>query len=191
MQKRNSPCFNPLVKVVTRTLSSVLSIKRASLLKQVTYNLKLSSSHCLMFCMAAEDLQCLYPLMKCVTRCPLNSLKVETMFGVSLLNHTLASPFKVIGKAIHIISSETPCKCMRVLNDSRWLSGSLDPSYALLWGGRKSLMQWTGSQSSGLIHPNWWIPVPLGHSSSCPSFPSSSTYPGLCTSHRLLFWRDS
>ena len=72
--------------------------------------------------------------MKCVTMCPLNSLKVETMFGVRLLNHTYACPFKVVGKALHINSYGTPCKCMRVLNDSRWLSGSFDPSYTSTFG---------------------------------------------------------
>ena len=52
------------------------------------------------------------------------------MFKVSLLNHTLAGPFSVVGKALNIISSKTPYKCMRVLNDSKWSSGSREPSYA-------------------------------------------------------------
>ena len=68
--------------------------------------------------------------MKCVTKCPLNSLNVEIEFGVSLLNHTLAGPFKMVGKVLHIISSRTPCKCMRVFNDSKWSSGSCESSYA-------------------------------------------------------------
>ena len=74
-----------------------------------------------MFSMAMEDLLCLYPPIKCVTKCPLNSSKVKTVFEVSLLNHTLASFFNVVGKALYIILSETPCRCMKVLNDSRWL----------------------------------------------------------------------
>ena len=82
-----------------------------------------------MFSMAAEDRLCLYPLMKCVTKWPLNSLKVETVFGVSLLNHALIGPFNVVGKALHIILSEASYRCMKVLNDSRWSSGSLDSSY--------------------------------------------------------------
>ena len=134
MEKRNSPYFKPLVKVVTRTLSFASLIKRATLLKWITYDLRLSSSHCLMFSMAAEDLLCLCPPMKCVTKCPLNSLKVETMFGVSLLNHTLAGPFSVVDNALHIISSRTPCRCMRVVNDSRWSCRSLNPSYASTCG---------------------------------------------------------
>ena len=72
--------------------------------------------------MAVEDLLCLYPPIKCVTKCPLNFLKVKIVFEVSLLNHTLPISFNVVGKALHIILSGIPCKCMRVLNDSRWSS---------------------------------------------------------------------
>ena len=106
------------------------------MLKWVTYDLRLSSSSYVMLSMAVKDLLCLCPPMKCVTKCPLNSLKVETMFGVSLLNHTLASPFNVVGKTLHIISSGIPCKCMRVLNDSKWSSGSRDLLYASICGIR-------------------------------------------------------
>ena len=58
------------------------------------------------------------------------------MFGVSLLNHALVGPFKVVGKALHIISSRTPCKCIRVSNDSKWSSGSSKPSYTSTYGIR-------------------------------------------------------
>ena len=118
------------MKAVTRTLSLASSVRKDSLLKHVTYDLRLSSSCCVMLSMAATDLLCLCPPMKCVTKCPLNSLKVDTVFEVSLLNHTLAGPFSVVGKALHIISSKTPYKCMRVLNDSKWSNGSREPSYA-------------------------------------------------------------
>ena len=151
MEKRNSPHFNPLVKAVTRTLS-VSSIKSASLLKQVTYNLRLLSSHCLMFSMAMEDHLCLCPLMKCMTKWPLNSLKVETVFGVSLLNHTLVGPFNVIGKALHIISSGAPFKCMRVLNDSRWSSGSWPVVCFYLW---HSKLHWEGE--GYYLGSEWWV----------------------------------
>lgn len=83
-----------------------------------------------MLSMAAEDILCLCPPMKCVTKCPLNFLKVETVFGLILLNHSLAGPLSVVGKALHKILFETPYRCIRVLNDSRWSSGSLDLSYA-------------------------------------------------------------
>ena len=100
------------MNVVTKNLSSALLIKRASLLKQVTYDLRLSSSHCLMFNRLVEDLLYLCPSIKWVTKCSLNSLKVEMVLEVSLLNHILASLLSVVGNALHIISSETPCRCM-------------------------------------------------------------------------------
>ena len=124
------------MKAMTKTLSSASLIKKASLLNRVTYDLKPSSSRCLMFSRLAEDLLYLYPPMKCATKCPLNSLKVETMLGAILLNHNLASPMSVVGKALHIMSFETPCRCMRVLNDSKWSSGSFDSSYASTFGIR-------------------------------------------------------
>ena len=72
--------------------------------------------------------------MKCVTKNPLNSLKVEMELKAILSNHTRAGPLSVVGKALHIISFRTPCRCMRVLNDSRWSEGSFDPSYASTCG---------------------------------------------------------
>lgn len=80
-------------------------------------------------------------------KCSLNSLKVEMVFEVSLLNYTLARPLSVIGKARHIILSKTPSRCMRVLNDSWWSSRSLDSSYAFTCGiqnfvGREKEVIW-------------------------------------------------
>ena len=134
MEKRNFPDFSPLVNVVTRTLSSASSIKRASSLKGVTYDLRLSSSRCLMFNGLVEDLLYLYPPIKWVMKCPLNSLKVATVLGASLLNYTLTGPLSVVGNTLHIISSETPCRCIRVFNDSRWSSGFREPSYVSTCG---------------------------------------------------------
>ena len=51
------------------------------------------------------------------------------MFGGSLPNHTLARPFNVVGKILHIISSRTPWRCMVVLNVAMWSQGSCVPSY--------------------------------------------------------------
>ena len=61
----------------------------------------------------------LCPPIKCEANYVLSSLKVLMELGVNLLNHTFAGPFSVVGKARHMISSATPCKCIRVLNDSR------------------------------------------------------------------------
>ena len=38
------------------------------------------------------------------------------VFGGILPNHTLAGAFDVVGKALHMILSGTPWKCMVVLN---------------------------------------------------------------------------
>ena len=53
--------------------------------------------------------------MKCEVNWALNSLKVLTEFGVNLLNQILTGPFSVVGKALHMISSGTPWRCIRVL----------------------------------------------------------------------------
>ena len=39
--------------------------------------------------------------------------------GVNLLNQILARPFSVVEKALHMILSATPYRCIRVLKDSR------------------------------------------------------------------------
>ena len=58
----------------------------------------------------------------------LNSLKVPMELGFNLLNQILAGPFSVVGKALHMISSATPCRYIKILKDSRWSRGFLDPS---------------------------------------------------------------
>ena len=47
--------------------------------------------------------------------------------GVNLLNQTLARPFNIVGKALHMMSFAIPYRCIKVLKDSRWPRGSLDP----------------------------------------------------------------
>ena len=66
--------------------------------------------------------------IKCEANCALNSLKVPMELGINLLSYIFAGPFSIVGKARHMISSATPCKCMRVLNDSRWFKRSFDSS---------------------------------------------------------------
>ena len=87
-----------------------------------------------MFNRLAKDLLYLCPPIKWVTKYLLSSLKVETMLGVSLLNHTFTGPLSVVRNALYIISSVTPYRCMKVLNDFRWLSGSRDLSYVSICG---------------------------------------------------------
>ena len=81
-----------------------------------------------MFVRHAVDFLYLCPLIKCEANWALNSLKVLMEFGVNLLNHTLVGPFSMVGKVRHMISSAMPCRCMRVLNDSRWSKESLNLS---------------------------------------------------------------
>ena len=57
--------------------------------------------------------------MKCEVNWALNFLKVLIELGVSLLNQILAGPFNVVGKALHMISSGTPWRCIRVLKVSK------------------------------------------------------------------------
>ena len=72
------------------------------------YDLSVSSSHCLMLIRHAVDFLYLCPLIKYEANWALNSLKVLMKLGISLLNQTLAGPFNVVGKALHMISSATP-----------------------------------------------------------------------------------
>ena len=58
------------------------------------------------------------------------------MLLVILLNHTLGGPLSVVGKTLHMISFGTPCRYIRILNNSRWTSGLFDPSYASTCGIR-------------------------------------------------------
>ena len=46
--------------------------------------------------------------MKCNVNWALNFLKELMELGISLLNHILAGPFSVMGKALHMISSGIP-----------------------------------------------------------------------------------
>ena len=66
-----------------------------------------------MLIMHAMDFLYLCPPMKYEANWVLNSLKVPMELGINLLNQILA------GKAQHIILFVTPCRCIKVLKDSR------------------------------------------------------------------------
>ena len=76
-----------------------------------------------------EKCLCLYPPMKLLTNNLLNSSKELTVLGGILLNHTRASPLWVVGKALHIISSGTPWRCIVVLKVAIWSKRSYALSY--------------------------------------------------------------
>ena len=67
----------------------------------------------------AVDLLYLCPPMKCEVNWVLNFLKVLIELGISLLNQILVGLFNVVGKALHMISSGTPWRCIRVLKVSK------------------------------------------------------------------------
>ena len=104
----NKSELTPLWKAANNNLSSISSIFRASLLKRVMKNRKLSFSPYSMVNKLDEEHLCLCPPMKLLTNNLLNSSKELTVPGGILLNHTYAGHLRVVGKALHIISSGTP-----------------------------------------------------------------------------------
>ena len=120
--------LTPLWKAANSNLSSISSIVKASLLKLVIKD-KLSLSPCSIVSRLDEERLCLYPPIKLLMNNLLNSSKEPTVFGGILLNHTRAGPLRVVGKAIHIISSRNPWRCIVVLKVTMWSHGSRVPSY--------------------------------------------------------------
>ena len=100
--------LTPLWKAANNNLSSISSTVKASLLKQVTKDRRLSFSPYSMVNRLDEERLCLCPPIKLLTNKLLNSSKELTLFGGILLNHTRADPLSVVGKALHIISFGTP-----------------------------------------------------------------------------------
>ena len=97
-----------LWKAANNSLSSISYTVRASLLKLVIKDRKLSFFPCSMVNRLDEEHLCLCPPMKLLTNSLLNSLKEPTVLGGILLNHTHANPLRVVRKALHMISSRTP-----------------------------------------------------------------------------------
>ena len=118
-----------LWKAANNSLSSILSIVRASLLKLVMKDRKLSFSPYSMVNMLDKERLCLCPPIKLLINNLLNSSKELTMFGGILLNHTHSGPLRVVGKALHIISSGTLWRCIVVLMVVIWSHKSRVPSY--------------------------------------------------------------
>ena len=86
MENKNLPFRSPFVNVAISILSSASSIESASLLKQVMYDLSVSSSRYLMLIRHLVDFLYLCPSVKCEADWALNSLKVPIELGVNLLN---------------------------------------------------------------------------------------------------------
>ena len=77
---------------------------------------------------------CLCPSMKWWTKLLLSCSKFAIVLEGILLNHTLATPFSVVGNALHITLSGVICNSINVLNDSMWSKGSLKPLYDSSYG---------------------------------------------------------
>ena len=84
--------INLLWKVANRSLSSTLSTLRASLLKRVMSDRRLSFSPCSMVNKLDKECLCLCPPMKLLTNNLLNSSKELTESEGILLNQTRAGP---------------------------------------------------------------------------------------------------
>lgn len=135
IEKKKSPSSNPAWKVVKITWSLASSTYNSFLLNQVTYCLSDSPSTCWMLGRPVGFL-CLCPLMKWWTKPLLSCSKSAIVPGDILLNHTLATPFSVVGNALHITSSRVICNSINVLNDSMWSKRSLELSYDSNYGRR-------------------------------------------------------
>ena len=116
------------------TWSFALSTCNNSLLKWVTYCLNDSPFAWRMLRRWQVGFLCLCSPMKWRTKPLLSYSKFAIVPGVILLNQTLAMPFGVVGKVLHVTSFRVICKCIKVLNDLMWSKGSFEPSYDLSWG---------------------------------------------------------
>ena len=157
----NKSEWTPLWKAANNNLSPISSTVRASLLKRVIKDHKLSFSPWSIVNRLDEKRLCLCPPIKLLTNSLLNSSKQLTVFGGILLNHTHASPLRVVGKALHIISSRTLWRCIVVLKVAILSKESHIPSYKskegiLNFGGKGwplmevvkgEFVQWTKSST--------------------------------------------
>ena len=104
----NKSELSPLWKAANNNLSSISSTVKASLLKRVMKDHKLLFSPCSIVSRLDKKCLCLCPPIKLLMNNLLNSPKEPTVFKGILRNHTRAGALKVVGKAVHIISSGTP-----------------------------------------------------------------------------------
>ena len=102
----NKSELTPLWKVANNSLSSISSTVRASLLKRVMKDHKLSFSPYSMVNRLEEEHLCLCLPIKLLANNLLNSSKEPIVFRGILLNHTRVGPLRM-GKVLHIISFET------------------------------------------------------------------------------------
>ena len=132
----NSLDFNWALKVVSYTLSSTSSTSKFSRVKRITYDLKVSFSPYLMVSKWFASLFGRCPPTKW-QRKELPSCSKLSMDDVgSLVNHSLATPLRVVEKERHKISSGGCWRPKVVLKVLRWSRGSFNPSNGLSYGRR-------------------------------------------------------
>ena len=102
---RNSLDFRPALKVFSYTLSSASSTSKVSQVKRCTYDLRISFSPCLMVSKWSAGFLGRCPPMKWRKKALLNCSKLSTDNVGNLVNHSLATPLRVVGKERHGISS--------------------------------------------------------------------------------------
>ena len=119
-EKTRLVLFNSAWKVVIITRSFALSISNTALLKRFTYSLKVSLSCCFTVSRYKGCLLWRCLPMKCQTKELLNCSKLAINNASSLLNHTLATPLRVVGKDLQITSSGVCWRFNIALNAPMW-----------------------------------------------------------------------
>ena len=101
----NSLDFNLALKVVNCTLSSTSSTSKISQVKRFTYNLRVSFFPCLMVSKWSTGLLGCCPPMKWHKKELTNYSKLSMDDVGNFVNHSLATPLRVVEKERHSISS--------------------------------------------------------------------------------------
>ncbi|KAL6988463.1 hypothetical protein U1Q18_052585 [Sarracenia purpurea var. burkii] len=104
-EARKREVARPAMNAAMTTFSSSPSTRSVCRLKRVTYSLRGSPFCCFTWRREAADFRCLCPPTKWLTNILLSCSKDPMDSGLTLENHILAAPLKVVGKARHITSS--------------------------------------------------------------------------------------
>ena len=124
-----------------------------------------------------EERLCLFPPMKLLMNNLLKSLKELTVPGGILLNHTHTGPLRVVGKALHIISSRTPWRCIVVLKVAMWSKGHVfhhtNPKKASWTLEARGDYWWKPWKKSQFCELNLLQGLPFSYSPTSHPWPSS------------------
>ena len=120
--------FSPALKFVNCTLLLASSISKVYRVNLFTYNLRVSFSPCLMVSKWSAGLLGRCPPMKWRKKELLSCSKLSLDDVGNLVNHSLVTPLRVVGKDRHNISSGGCWRPNVVLKVWRWSWGFLSPS---------------------------------------------------------------